>query len=101
MTAREMPPTRGAELYKKLLGILWIGAIVGITLTANSLLGTIIDAPFNPPELVRRRSAKYMILLFGWCIAIWIAHRGTRRNIAPPEWSLITLVLLAWAALLL
>lgn len=101
MKAREMPPTRGAELYKKLLGILWIGAIVGITLTANSLLGTIIDAPFNPPELVRRRSAKYVLILCGWGIAVWIAHRGTRRNLAPPEWSLVVLVLLAWAALLL
>lgn len=101
MKAREMPPTRGAELYKKLLGVLWIGAIVGIALTANSLLSTIIDAPFNPPELVRRRSAKYVVVLCGWGIAVWIAHRGTRRNLAPPEWSLIALVLLAWAALLL
>jgi hypothetical protein len=96
-----MPPTRGAQRYKKLLGIVWIGAIVGITLTASSLLETIIDAPFNPPELVRRRSAKYVLVLCGWGIAAWIAHRGTRRNLAPPEWVLAVIVLLMWAALLL
>jgi hypothetical protein len=101
MEAREMPPTRGAQRYKKLLAIGWVGAIVGITLTASSLLDTIIDAPFNPPELVRRRSAKYVLVLCGWGIVAWIAHRGTRRNLAPPEWLLAVLVLLIWAALLL
>jgi hypothetical protein len=97
MMAREMPATRKAELYKKLLGVTWIASIVGLTLTGSGLLETLVDAPFNPPEVVWRRSLKYAGMIFGWCIIAWVSHRGTRRNLAPPEWLLFLLSVLICA----
>jgi hypothetical protein len=95
MMAREMPATRKAELFKKLLGVLWIASIVGLTLSGSGLLDTLVDAPFNPPDLVRRRSLKYTLMIVGWCLIAWLSHRGTRRNLAPPEWSLVLISVLA------
>lgn len=100
MAVKELPPTRGAKRYKKLLTVVWIGGTAGITLAASSLLETIIEAPFNPPEMVWRRSTRNVIMIVGWSIMMWIAHRATRHNQAPPEWLVFGLTLLILAAVL-
>jgi uncharacterized membrane protein YcjF (UPF0283 family) len=101
MAVHEMPPTRGARQYKKLLGAAWIGAIIGGTIAALGLLDTVLDSSFSPPATVWRKGALNTTLLVGWAIIAWIAYRGTRRNLAPPEWVVLGVVVLVWVAILL
>lgn len=101
MTANEMPSTRGARQYKKLLSAVRIGAIIGGTIAALGLLDTILDSSFSPPATVWRKVAFNTTLLVGWAMIAWIAYRGTRRNLAPPEWVVLGIVALVWVAILL
>ncbi|HEY0150566.1 MAG TPA: hypothetical protein VGB92_01130 [Longimicrobium sp.] len=101
MSVREMPRSAGAGRYKQLLAIIWIAAIVGITLSARAMLDAILDAPFVPAERLWRSVAKQALFICGGAIMLWIAHRGTSRNLAPPEWLLLVLVLLQSLAILL
>lgn len=96
-----MPPSTGARRYKQILAIVWIGAIIGTTLSVSAMIDAITDAPFVAAEQVRTRVAKQAVLLCGWAIMAWIAHRGTRHNLAPPEWLVLVLVLLIWVGILL
>lgn len=83
---RELPPTAGGRRYKKLLSFIWIAAIAGITLSARTMLYAILDAPFVPAGRLWRTVAKPALFICGGGIMLWIAYRGTRRNLAPPEW---------------
>lgn len=96
-----MPPTVGARRYKKILSAVWVAAIVGITLSSTALVDAFTDAPFVWTERLRNRVAKQTLMLCGWAIMGWIAHRGTRRNLAPPEWLILVLVLLVSVGVLL
>lgn len=96
--AREMPPTRKTEIFKKLLGVLWVASIVGITLSASALVDTLANASsLDPPDLVWRRSLKDIMIICECGIIAWAAHRGTTRNLAPPEWLVLLVSVLACA----
>ena len=101
MSVREMPPTRGAERYKKVLGFVWVGSIVGITLAVSAILSIAFDIPFEDPARAWRGLARNYAMLSACGISAWISHRGTRHNLAPSEWLIAVVVLLAWAAILL
>ncbi len=94
---REMPATRGAERFKKLLGILWIASIIGLTLSVSGLFETLLEATYDPAYVLRRRVLKYTLMICESCIIAWISYRGTRRNIAPSEWLILLVSVIACA----
>lgn len=101
MAVREMPPTRGAQRYKKVLGFVWVGSIVGITLAVSAILSVVFDIPFEDPARAWRALARDCAMLCACGISAWISHRGTRHNLAPPEWLIAVVVLLVWVMILL
>jgi len=96
-----MPPTRGVQRYQKLLGVVSVGSIVGITLSVSAILGILFDGPFVESARAWKELVKNGVMLCGWCIIAWIAHRGRRHNLAPPEWLVLGVALLVWVVILL
>jgi hypothetical protein len=101
MVAREMPPTKGARWYRKLLGVLWIASIAGITIALSSLAGNLMDAGLYPSRLEWKGTAANGLMLVGWSMICWLSYRGSRHNLAPPEWAIGIAVGLGWVLLLL
>ena len=65
------------------------------------MLNAILDASFIPAERLWRTVAKQALFICGGAIMLWIAHQGTRRNLAPPDWVVLVVVLLQMLAGLL
>ncbi len=101
IAARKMPPAKGARWYRKLLGVLWIASIAGITIALSRLADNLMDAGLNPLRLDWKVSAGNGLLLTGWGMICWVSYRGSRHNLAPPTWALSLIVGLVWAGLLL
>ena len=101
MAAREMPATKGARRYRKLLGILWIASISGITLTLSRLADNLMDAGLNPLRLEWTPAAVNGLVLVAWAMMCWLSYRGSRHNLAPPTWAIGVAVGIGWAAMLL
>lgn len=98
--ARELPATPGARKFKALLAVLWIASIAGLALTGHDLIGTAMSAGVQP-QWPWRRLAAGIVMIAGWGLVAWISYRGTRRNLAPPTWSILLVVALQWAVILL
>ena len=101
INAREMPPTKKARRYRKFLGILWIASISGITLTLSRLADNLMDAGLHPSLLDWKASAVNGLVLATWSVICWLSYRGSRRNVAPPEWAIGIAGALGGAAMLL
>jgi hypothetical protein len=99
--AQEMPPTKGARRYRKLLSILWIASIGGITLTLSRLVDNLMDAGLNPVRLDWKVAAVNGLVLAAWGMVCWLSYRGSRHNLMPPTWATGIAVGLGWAAMLL
>ncbi|HEX8430874.1 MAG TPA: hypothetical protein VF625_06280 [Longimicrobium sp.] len=101
MFGREMPRTRGAEKYRKLLGILRIAAGIGVLISVYALYSMTSEVGFNLARLDGREVAVEGTILLGWTVVAWIADRGIRHNIIVPEWVILVGVLLGWVVLFL
>jgi hypothetical protein len=101
MATREMPPTKKARRYRKFLGILWISSISGITLTLSRLADNLMDAGFYPSLLDWKATEVNGLVLATWGVICWLSHRGSRHNVAPPEWAIGIAGGLGLAAMLL
>ncbi|HET7463011.1 MAG TPA: hypothetical protein VFJ82_17290 [Longimicrobium sp.] len=96
-----MPPTQGGRLYRKILGVVWVLSIAGITLTLSSLASALMNAGLSPAQLGAKVLLLNSVLLAGGALMSWMAYRGNRRNLVPPTWGIVTLVALVWAGLLI
>lgn len=96
-----LPHTRGARFYRKLLTVLWVASITGITLTLNDLAGKLMDVGLEPARLEARMLAFNMVILANWAVICWTSYRGSRRNLAPPQWAYVAVVVGMWAAIIL
>jgi hypothetical protein len=92
---------KGARWYRKLLGILWIASISGITLALGGLAGNLMDAGFYPSLLDWKAVALNGLTLAGWGMICCVSYRGSRHNLAQPTWALSLIVGLIWAGILL
>ncbi len=101
MAAQEMPPTEKARRYRKFLGILWIASISGITLALSSLAGNLMDAGLYPSLLDWKATTVNGLGLATWSVICWVSYRGSRHNVAPPEWAIGVAGGLGLAAMLL
>lgn len=101
MVAREMPPTKGGRRYRKLLGILWIASIAGITLALRGLADNLMDAGLYPSLLDWKAAGLNGLMLAGWGMVCWLSYRGSRHNLMPPTWATGIAVGLGWAVILL
>jgi hypothetical protein len=100
MMTREMPQTRRAGLYRKILGAVWVVAISSITLTLARMASELMDVGLDPVHLDAKKTIINVLLLIGAGLMGWIGWRGSRRNLMPPAWGMVTLVAIVWAALL-
>ena len=98
---RELPPTSRAQLYRKILGVVWVMSISGITLTLSSFVSALMDVGFDLAQFAWNESLLTAILLLTWSLVCWFAYRGNRRNLMPPTWGIVVVVALMWAGLLL
>lgn len=98
---QDLPSTPGAQLYRKILGVVWVISISGITLTLAGFVSALMDVGFNPAGIGLKEYGLTAILLLGSSLMCWMAYRGNRRNLMPPTWGMVTLVALVWAGLLL
>jgi hypothetical protein len=73
----------------------------GITLSLSSLAGNLMDAGFHPSLLDWKATAVNGLVLATWGVICWLSHRGSRRNVAPPEWAIGIAGGLGLAAMLL
>jgi hypothetical protein len=101
MSPRQLPPTRGAERFKKLLAVLAVASIAFMTLAVNRLVSELIDLSLQPTREGWIDAAMDVAQIAGAGVILWIAYRGRRHNLAPPEWAMLAVVLLSWAAILL
>jgi hypothetical protein len=101
MAAREMPRTEKARRYRKFLGILWIASISGITLALSDLANNLMDAGLYPSLLDWKPTVLNGLVLATWSVICWLSYRGSRRNVAPPEWGIGIAGVLGLAAMLL
>lgn len=99
--ATELPPTHRAQIYRKILGVVWVMSISGLTLTLSKFVSALMDVGFNPGQLGWKQLLLTAILLLGGALTCWMAYRGSRRNLMPPTWGMATIVALVWAGLLL
>jgi hypothetical protein len=100
MHLRELPQTRRAQLYRKLLGVTYVMAISGMTLVLSGVMGDLMDVGFDTGRLDPKQAVVNMILLAGSGLMRWMSYRGNRRNLVPPAWGLVAITALAWVALL-
>ena len=101
MGAKELPATEGARKYKKLLSLLAVLSIGSIAISMNSLIGHLVDLSLEPTRRTWISVAVNLALILGGGGILWIARRGGRHNLAPPEWAVLALVLLSWVVIFL
>lgn len=101
MTMQQMPDTRGARFYRKLLTALWVASIAGITLTLNDVAGKLMDVGLDPARLEARMLAFHAVILVNWAVICWTSYRGSRRNLAPPPWAYVAVTAGMWTAIIL
>lgn len=101
MKTEQLPDSRRGRTFRKLLGVLYVGSIVGITLTLRELVARLLDAGIDHGRLQVSFLALQAVLLAGWGLICWTAYRGSRHRLAPPAWAYVAVVALSWAAILL
>jgi hypothetical protein len=84
-----------------MLSVLWITSIGSITLTLRSFANDLMDAGFYPSLLDWKATAVNGLVLATWGVICWLSHRGSRHNVAPPEWAIGIAGGLGLAAMLL
>jgi hypothetical protein len=97
---REIPLTPRARLYRKILGVTWVMSISAITLVLSSVASALMDAGFDPGRVAGKVILLNGLLLLGGGLMCWMSYRGSRRNLMPPAWGMVTLVALVWTAIL-
>ncbi|HKP75424.1 MAG TPA: hypothetical protein VJT67_07750 [Longimicrobiaceae bacterium] len=98
---KQLPPTRRGRWFGRILGGAWIASIAGIVLTLNALFSRLLDVGFDPAGLGLKFLALTTVTLCGWALICVVGYRGSRRNEMPPSWALLTIVGLAWVAILI
>ena len=101
MQPQWLPDTPRARVFRKLLSVLWVASIAGVTLVLNTLLGSLMDVGFRPARLQLGMLAFNATVLCGWGLIGWVAYRGSRRGLAPPAWAYVGVIALMWGAILL
>jgi hypothetical protein len=84
--------------YERLLGILLVASIVGITLSVSDVVGRAFDVP---ARLGTRVILLNVVMVLGWGLVAWLAHQGRKLHRAPPSWAILVVVALGWAAVLI
>jgi hypothetical protein len=97
----EMPPTSGAEKYKTLLGVIGVVAIAVIALSSQALISRMVDLSLEPTRRGWVSLGGNVITILIGAILLWAAYRGRRRNLMPPAWAMLAVVLLSWAGIIL
>src|SRR4051794_8359253 len=100
MSVRELPDTRRGRTFRKLLSIVYVLSIAGITLTLRSAVARLMAVGFEPGKMSAGFVLLNAVLLAGWSLTCWTARRGSRDNRAPPSWVVAAVVILSWAAIL-
>jgi hypothetical protein len=101
MSFRELPDTPRGRAFRKILSVLYVLSIAGVTLTLRSVLSRLMEVGFDAGRLQAVFLLFNSVLLVGWGLILWTARRGSRDNLAPPSWVPAAVVLLSWAAILL
>jgi hypothetical protein len=101
MIERKLPDTRRGRAFRKMLAVLYVMSVAGMTLTVRGLVARWMDAGFDVGRLQAGFLLFNAVLLTGWGILCWTARRGSRDNLAPPSWVYAVVVLLSWAAIFL
>src|SRR5690242_1964118 len=101
MIMAEIPQNARGRALRTLLSVAWVASISGITLGLSGLWSLLMDVGFHPSQLRLKPVAVEGLALAAWGVITWVAWRGARRNLAPPAWSILTVVALVWAAILL
>jgi hypothetical protein len=92
-TAHTIPDTRGGRLYRRVLLIVGISAVVGIADQLRALFWFVLVGQSGNGDGV---AAKAVIQLLGWVLLCWCAVRGVRENLVPPTWAVLTIPVLLW-----
>lgn len=75
-------------------------SIASITLTLAKISSELMDVGLDPLHLDGKKTILNVLLLLGAGLMGWIGWRGSRRNLMPPAWGMVTLTAILWAALL-
>jgi len=88
-----IPDTRGGRVYRRILVVAGLSAVVGVADQLRALMWLALLGPGSEDIVI----AQVLIKLSGWVLLGWLAYRGIRQNLAPPGWALCTIPILVWS----
>jgi hypothetical protein len=99
-STRAIPQTRFGRVYRVLLVVGGVIAIVGIAEAGRALFWILLNSATVSGAPLIMQFLNVGLRLAAWGLVAVTAYMGWRRNVIPPTWLLVSIPILGWALLL-